>query len=134
MCSKSKRSSTITQKVKVLVVSNSLHPHGLQHSRLLCPWISPGKNSGVGTHSFLQGIFPVQGLKPFRKVLYGLSHQRSHINWNFLLTILPDYWNYSKEINGKLSLPEIQSESYGKIVPCLQTKSLCRFNWHKLLN
>ena len=30
--------------------------------RLLCPWDSPGKNTGVGYHAFLQGIFPTQGL------------------------------------------------------------------------
>ena len=28
--------------------------------RLFCPWDSPGKNIGVGSHSFLQGIFPTQ--------------------------------------------------------------------------
>ena len=27
----------------------------------LCPWNSPGKNTGVGSHSLLQGIFPTQG-------------------------------------------------------------------------
>ena len=27
---------------------NSLQPHGLQHTRLLHPWDSPGKNAGVG--------------------------------------------------------------------------------------
>ena len=26
-----------------------------------CPWDSPGKNSGVGSHALLQGIFPTQG-------------------------------------------------------------------------
>ena len=30
-------------------------------TRLLCPWDSPGKNTGVGCHSLLQGIFPTQG-------------------------------------------------------------------------
>ena len=40
------------------VVSHSLQPHGLQPARLLCPWNSPGKNTGVGSHSLLQGIFP----------------------------------------------------------------------------
>ena len=30
--------------------------------RLFCPWNSPGKNTGVGSHSLLQGIFPTQGL------------------------------------------------------------------------
>ena len=29
---------------------------------LPCPWNSPGKNTGVGSHPLLQGIFPAQGL------------------------------------------------------------------------
>ena len=33
-------------------------------TRLLCPWDSPGKNTGVGCHSLLQGIFLTQGLNP----------------------------------------------------------------------
>ena len=45
------------------VVSNSLIPHGLEPVSLLCPWHSPGKNTGVGFHVFLQGIVPTQGLK-----------------------------------------------------------------------
>ena len=32
-----------------------LWPHGLSPTRLLCPWNSPGKNTGVGYHSLLQG-------------------------------------------------------------------------------
>ena len=43
-------------------------------TRLLCPWNSPGKNTGVGCHSLLQGIFPTQGsnteLPHFRWILY----------------------------------------------------------------
>ena len=31
-------------------------------ARPLCPWDSPGKNTGVGSHSLLRGIFPTQGL------------------------------------------------------------------------
>ena len=42
------------------VVSDSLRPHGLQPTRFLCPWDSPGKNTGVHCHSLLQ-IFPIQG-------------------------------------------------------------------------
>ena len=42
-------------------MSNSLPPHGLQPTRLLRPWDSPGKNTGVGCHFLLQGIFPTQG-------------------------------------------------------------------------
>ena len=30
-------------------------------TRLLCPWNSPGTNTGVGCHALLQGIFPIQG-------------------------------------------------------------------------
>ena len=44
-------------------------------------WNSPGKNTGVGSHSLLQGIFPIQGLSlsllHCRWILYQLSHQGS---------------------------------------------------------
>ena len=64
--------------VCVLVVSNSLGPHGLEPTRLLCPWDSPGKNIGVGCHFLLQGIFLTQesnpGLLHCREILYHLSH------------------------------------------------------------
>ena len=36
--------------------------HELQPSRILCPWDFPGKNTGVGCHFLLQGIFRDQGL------------------------------------------------------------------------
>ena len=42
------------------VMSNSVRPHGLQIARLLCPWDSPGKKTGVGCHALLQGIFLTQ--------------------------------------------------------------------------
>ena len=43
-------------------ISNSLQPHGLRATRLLCPWNSPGKNTGAeGCHFLLQGIFLTQG-------------------------------------------------------------------------
>ena len=54
-------------------------PHGLQPAWLLCPWNSPGKNIGMGSHSFLQGIFPTQGSNQghlhCRQILYLLNHQ-----------------------------------------------------------
>ena len=43
------------------VVSASLQPRGLQPAGLLCPWDSPGKNTGAGCHALLQGIFSTQG-------------------------------------------------------------------------
>ena len=36
---------------------DSLQPHGLQPTRLLCPWNSPGENTGVGSHSLLRLSF-----------------------------------------------------------------------------
>ena len=56
------------------VVSDSLPSHGLYS-----PWNSPGQNTGVGSHSLLQEIFPSQesnpGLLHYRWILYQLSHQ-----------------------------------------------------------
>ena len=39
------------------VMSNSVQLYGLWLTRLLCPWDSPGKNTGVGCHFLLQ-TFP----------------------------------------------------------------------------
>ena len=45
------------------------------------PWNFPGQNTGVGTLSLLQGIFPTRGLDPrlpqCRRILCQLSHQGS---------------------------------------------------------
>ena len=61
------------------VVSDSLRPHGLY--RILYTWNSPGQNTGVGSLSLLQAIFPTQGLNlglPYCKwILYQLSHTGS---------------------------------------------------------
>ena len=58
------------------VVSDSLRPHGLYS-----PWNSLGQNTGVGSLSLLQGIFPIQGSSPglphCRQILYQLSHKGS---------------------------------------------------------
>ena len=58
------------------VMSNSLWPHGLYS-----PWNSPGQNTGVGSLSLPQGIFPTQGLnlglRHCRWILYQLSHKGS---------------------------------------------------------
>ena len=56
------------------VVSKSLQPQGLYS-----PWNSPGQDTREGSLSFLQGIFPTQGLNagllPCRRILYQLSHK-----------------------------------------------------------
>ena len=70
-----------SESVSPSVMSDSLRPHGRQPTRLFCPWHSPGKNTGVGCHSLLQGIFLTQGsnmgLLHCRQVIYQLSHQGS---------------------------------------------------------
>ena len=43
-----------------LIVSYSLQPCGQRYTRFLCPWDSSGKNTEVGCHSLLQGIFLTQ--------------------------------------------------------------------------
>ena len=47
----------------------TLQSHGLSPTRLLCACDSPGKNTGVGCHAVLQGIFLTQGLNPHRLCL-----------------------------------------------------------------
>ena len=42
------------------IVPNSLRLHGLYPTTFLCPWDSPQKNTRVGCHTLLQGIFPTQ--------------------------------------------------------------------------
>ena len=44
----------------VSVMSDSVRPSELQPARLLCPWDSPAKNTGVGGHALLQGFFLTQ--------------------------------------------------------------------------
>ena len=66
------------------VLSTSLWPHGLY------PWNSPGQNTGVGSLSLLQEIFPTQesnwGPLHCRQILYQLSYEGS-----------PDYkWDMAK--------------------------------------
>ena len=67
---------------------HSLQPHGLYPAWVLCSWNFPGKNTGVGCHFLLQGIFPTQGsnscflyLLHCRRILY-------HCHMGSSLTIL----------------------------------------------
>ena len=49
----------LTSPERHWVMSNSLPPHGLYR-----PWNSPDQNTGTGSLSLLQGIFPTQGVNP----------------------------------------------------------------------
>ena len=57
----------------------------IERARRLCPWDVPGKNTGVGCHFLLQGIFPTQGSNPNRLHWQvdslPLSHQGSPSFW-----------------------------------------------------
>ena len=57
--------------------------------RLLCPWCSPGKNTGVGCHTLLQGIFLTQGSNPHLSLLYcmWILYSLSHL-WSSCLSLL----------------------------------------------
>ena len=67
----------------------------LSHVRLFAtpmdysPWNFPGQNTGVGSLSLLQGIFPTQGWNPglphWKQILYPLSYQGSPSRWNHFL-------------------------------------------------
>ena len=67
------------------VVSDSFWPHGLYS-----PWDSPGQNTGIGSLSLLQGIFPTQRSNPSllhcRQILYQLSQK------GYLKQSRPSFW------------------------------------------
>ena len=66
-------------------------PHGLYS-----PWNSPGQDTGVGSLSLLQGIFPTQGLntgfRHCRRILYQLSHKGSPYTLNVQVKLLSPIW------------------------------------------
>ena len=93
-------------------MSDSLQPHGLQSTWFLCPWNSPGKKTGLGSHSLLQGIFTIQGLNPgllhCTWILYHLSHKGSPFVSKDLVNLLRTSWwydlfNFKETLLGKLS-------------------------------
>ena len=73
-----------------LVVSDSLRPPWAiaPSSGLFVHGDSPGKNTGVGCHALLQGIFPTQGSNPgiphCRQILHKLSNQGSPVKFIYI--------------------------------------------------
>jgi len=67
---------------------------------------SPGKNTGLGCHFLLQGIFPIQGSNPgllhCRQILYLLSHQGNPVTKRHITQIKVD-----KDLNRHISLKRI---------------------------
>ena len=68
-------------KSKFLKVEDQVLNVHISHQDLYSPWNSPGQNTGVGSCSLLQGIFPTQGSNPglphCRWILYQLNHKGS---------------------------------------------------------
>ena len=71
---KNESESEVTQSCPI-----HCHPVDCSLPRLLHPWDSPSKNTGVGCHFLLQGIFLTQGWNPgllhCRQTLYQLSYK-----------------------------------------------------------
>ena len=55
--------SPVCERSVAPVLYNSLRPYGLQPARLLCPWDSPGKNTGESCHALLRGDLPYPGIE-----------------------------------------------------------------------
>ena len=92
------------------VVSDSLQPHGLQPTRLLCPWNSIGKNTGVVCHFLLQEIFSPRDQTRIscvscigRQILYQLSCATRTVHSSIVNAIqtqgrvLKFYWERNRE-------------------------------------
>ena len=59
-CNMSQYSGTCVHAKLLQLCLTLCDPHGLWPARLLCPWDSPGKDTGVGFYALLQGIFLIQ--------------------------------------------------------------------------
>ena len=115
--------------------SDSLWPRGLYSW-----WNSPGQNTGVGSCSLLQAIFPTQELDPglphCRKILYQLSHQGSPFSWvQFSHSVMSNSatpWTAARQaslfITNSWSLPELMSIE--SVMPSNHPFSVSPFSSH----
>ena len=77
--------SSDLESISCSVVPDSLQPHGLQPTKLLCPWDFPDKDTGVVSH------FPSPGNLPpaLWQILYQMRYQESHyINIHMYIYII----------------------------------------------
>ena len=126
---------------------DSLRPHGLQPTRLHCLWDIPGKDTGVGCHFLLQGIFPTQGSNPgllhFRQILYQLATRKAqkrkalgfnwstsllypekHTSWEPMEGNLSSSWSWSVWIQGTMGVIKIED------LDCKKKKKKCDARRH----
>ena len=117
------------------VVSDSLRPHGLS-------WNSPGQNTGVGSFSLSQGIFPTQGSNPgvphCRQILYQLSHKGGP---RILEWVAYPFSSRTSQPRNRTGSPALQADSlptelWGKPPGWILfvSKWLCRIHQGCLLN
>ena len=117
------------------VLSDSLWPHGLQPTRLLSPWNSPGKKTGVGCHFLLQRIFLTQDRTCVScigmKILYHWATRESLKTISIPINHhLPIWLQYSYILSGcKVSncpwdFPAFPHLIYYQIVPFLPLKGI----------
>ena len=87
----------------------------LPGSSVLCPWDSPGKNTGSGSHFLLREIFPIQewnlGLLHCRQILYYLSHHGKGIVSKMWQVLFINILNHSTNMFKLLRTKEGISES-----------------------
>ena len=110
-----------------LSLTESSTSHGCHCTRLLCPWNSPGRNTGVGCHSLLRGIFPTQG-SPLHLLLWQadaspLSHWRCYCKASKDFVI----WKETNFKSLKLLLLEVQKRYVSISISCSNKKTLMEF-------
>ena len=85
-----------------------LQTHGLEPTRFLCPWNSPGKKTGVRSHFLLQGIFPNQGSNPYLLCL---------LHWQEDSLLLSHEGSPGGGIMERILCPSILKFTYGSYNP-----------------
>ena len=90
------------------VMSDSSRPHGLQPTRLLCPWDFPGKSSRVSCHCLLSSLIARWSLmlyittSNFKNISFecfiGLSHKGMNCKWFAIIWIYPNIYHTGEEI------------------------------------
>ena len=96
------------------ITSRALRPHGLQPTRPLCPWNFPGKNTGVGCHFLLQGVFSTQRLNPSFLNLLQRQVGSLPLHHHIVLAHFQEFWIYYRKKGGKIDSTELCSHIRGK--------------------
>ena len=89
----------------------------IQATRPLCPWNFPGKNTGVGAHFLLQGVFPTQGLSP--SLLHLLHWQADSLPLCYLGSLSCNIFFLKSQSHSSVSYP---LPVHGIVYEILQTR------------